>query len=277
MPYRCIAFLLALSLLAFSCKKNNSHPDDTSSFPLNTEWTGTMHQTSEQYYEPCYLRINKDKTLKIYGFFYSYDADNDRTEYKDSLDGIVKKIDTVNGKVNVVVNISGYPPAAGDQTITITDKSTLQCNGAFSPFALFLNRFSDEKVSVLGKWAGPVMHGRYEGRNAYPDLLDIVFNEDGTTTYWRNGNLAVGGVPQASDYYIITAPFKQSGPLVWMNGWNEVKPKLVSYFGVFKAGGDTLLVTTRDFIDGRIPNKIGGNYQEGPYGTSGYTPYIIRK
>jgi hypothetical protein len=103
------------------------------------------------------------------------------------------------------------------------------------------------------------------------------YNADGTTTYWRQGNLAHFGVPQASDYYIIKSPYKQAGPIVWMGGYNESTQKLVPYFGVFIGPGDTILVTARDFINGRLPSKIGGSYQEGPYGTSGYTPYIIRE
>lgn len=265
-------------LLAPSCKKDNVSPEkEQSPFPLNTQWTGTMHQTSEEYYEPCYLRINKDKTIKIYAFFYYYNIENNNVEHKDSLSGTVKSIDTANGKMNVVININGYPDITGDQTLIITNKKTLRCNGAFSSFALFLNKFSNKNVSVEGKWSGPVMHGRYEARHAYPDLQDIVFNADGTTTYWREGNLAYHGVPQASDYYIIKASYKQTGPMVRMSGYNETNQKFIPYFGVFLASGDTLLVSSRDFINGRLPSKINGNYQEGPYGTSGYTPMIIRK
>jgi hypothetical protein len=234
-----------------------------------------MHLTGQQFDQPCYLQIRADNTVVIYSYF-GFVIDND-VVYKDSIFCDIIGIDTTGGNVNVKVTFPDYPNISGEGTLVIKDHHRLRYTGPNSNFALYLESFSDKEISTEGKWAGPVMQGRYAGRHAYPDLLDIVFNPDGTTTYWRGGNLAYGGVPQASDYYIITAPYKQAGPVVWMNGYNESNGKLIEYFGVLIGRADTMMVTSRDFINGRLPSKINGSYQEGPYGTSGYTPYIIHK
>ena len=276
--YFSISLLLFSFLWLLSACTNDEVPKkgDSVVFPLNTEWTGVMHQTSEEYYEPCYLRINNDSTIKMYGLFYYYNVVDNSVLHRDSVSGTVKSIDTADGKITVVFRISGYSGISGDQTLVITDKRNLRCNGTSSPFALFLQEFLNKQVSIEGKWSGPALHGQYEGRFAYPDLLDIVFNGNGTTTYWRKGVLVHYGVPQTGDYYLIKAPYRKIGPMVWMDGYNEDYQKLIPYLGILTGQGDTLLVTTRNFVEGRVPSKINGLYQEGPYGISGYTPYITR-
>lgn len=272
-----LLFSSLLLLFLSACKKGDKAPPDNAqpSFPLNTEWTGTMHLTGQQFDQPCCLQIRSDNTVAIYSYF-GFFINND-VVYKDSIFCDLVSIDSADGNVNVEVTFPDYPNISGTGTLIIKEHHQLQYVGPNSNFALYLEPFSNKGISVEGRWAGPIMHGRYEGRPAYPDLLDIVFNADSTTTYWRGGTLAYHGVQQSGDYYLITVPYIEKVPMVRMSGYNEMNQKLIGYFGVFIGRGDTMLVTSRDFANGRLPSKINGSYQEGPYGTSGYTPYIIRE
>lgn len=269
-------FFFSFVLLTFvSCKKEDTSPSDQSgSFPLNTQWTGTMYLVGRQFAEPCFLKINADKTISIYSFF-SF-IDNNNIIEKDSITVTITNIEQANGDINLGIEFPDFSSILETGTLVIKDEQSINYTGANGNFGLYLNKFPDQKFSTEGEWAGPVMEGRYEGRNAYPDLSSIVFAADGSTTYLRQGEVADYGVPQASDYYIIKGVYQQKGPMVWMDGYNEQSNKMIPYFGVFLASGDTLLVSSRDFLNGRLPTKING-YTDNPYGPVGYTPMIIRQ
>jgi ABC-type glycerol-3-phosphate transport system substrate-binding protein len=270
-----VFFFSFVLLTFFSCKKEDTSPSDQSgSFPLNTQWTGTMYLVGRQFAEPCFLKINLDKTITIYSFF-SF-IDNNNIIEKDSITATITNIEQANGDINLEIEFPDFSNILETGTLVIKDEQSINYTGANGNFGLYLNKFPDKTFSAEGEWSGPVMTGRYEGQNAYPDLSSIVFAADGSTTYLRQGKVADYGVPQASDYYIIKGVYQQKGPMVWMDGYNEQSNKMIPYFGVFLVSGDTLLVSSRDFLNGRLPTKING-YTDNPYGPVGHTPMIIRQ
>lgn len=273
----CSSFLVSffvLLLLTPSCKKDNtSQKGNQKTFPLNTEWTGTMHLGNQQYDQPCYLRINDNNTVSIYSLFAF--IINRNIEYKDSLTGPVTHISDENGTATVEADLPDLPIIGGHTTFTIKDNK-LTCASRDGGFVvLHLELFPDKKISIEGGWSGPVMHGGpLEGRHAYPDLSSILFGTDGTTTYKRNGEIAQIKVPQFGTFTIVKGGYQQKGAMVWMDGYNESIQKTVAYFGVLMPSGDKMMVNSRDRIDGRLPSHTATIDW---YGPKGVTPVIERQ
>ena len=265
---------LAFILVVPACKKDNtSQKGNQKTFPLNTEWTGTLHLGTQQYDQPCYLRVNDNETVSIYSLF-AFIIDGN-IEYKDSLTGPVTNISNENGAVNVEADLPDLPIIGGHTTFTIKDNK-LTCasrNGDF--VVLHFDLFPDKMISIEGTWSGPVMHGGpLEGRHAYPDLSSIIFGADGTTTYKRNGEIAQIKVPQFGTFTIVKGGYTQQGAMVWMDGYNESSQKTVPYFGVLTASGDKMMVNSRNRIDGRLPSHTATIDWNGP---KGVTPVIERQ
>ena len=269
-----LVFTALILMLMSACKKSNDQEQESASFPLNTEWTGTMHLTGWRYDQPCCLRIRKDKTIRIYSLF-AFIIDN-TIENKDSLTATITDIENTGGELHIGVDFPDLPNVDSHGTLTIKNETDLDYLSSTGNFALHLSRFPDNPVSIAGGWTGPVMHGGpLEGLHAYPDLSNIIFGADGTTTYMRNGELAMTEVPQAGGQFtVLTAPYKQDGSMVWMDGYNETNEKLILYFGVLDPSGDKMMVDSRNSAEGRLPSRLATIDWNGP---KGVTPVIYRE
>lgn len=276
----CASFLLLLPALALisSCKKDieSQTGEDTSSsaFPMNTRWTGTLHLGTWRYDQPCYLRINGDKTISLHALLAFIKGNN--IETRDSLIGQITRIDSTGGTVSIEADFPDVPILGGHTTLQIKDHRQLSAPSRTGDFiTLHLELFPEKDFSIEGPWAGPVMHGGpLEGRHAYPDLSSIIFGAGGTTTYRRNGELAQTKVPQAGEFTLLTVPYKQEGPMIEMDGYNETIDKLVLYFGVLTPDGDKMMVDSRNSIEGRLPSHSATIDWNGP---KGVTPVILRQ
>jgi hypothetical protein len=270
--------LIAIASLT-ACKKagspagpgNNRGP---AYFFANTEWTGTIHTVSEEYDQPCYLRFNGDTTVSVYSSFIWILGGV--AQYVDSTVGHITKIDESGAATIIAVT---FPQSGDQQEYSITGQNTLlggstaastaNVDNTFNPS---LQRCPPTTASVAGTfWSSKKMvGGPTDGMYAYPDVQTFSFNDNNTTTYYRNGHIIT--YTPTDRLQILLEEYNQHGPMINFAGFNEEQDLLMGYFGVLTPDGKSMLVNS--YASYRLPNYTQTIYW---YGPPGVTPVIFKQ
>ena len=258
------------------CKKDtgNTPAPNTTVFPKNTEWVGTLDGNGFQYRPPCCLKFNNDNTFTMYGIFVFFQG-NSQT-IKDSLTGVIASTDTLpDGRIRITTDITTSFNGGATKYLYITDKKKIQGISANQTVETFqLSLFPAQGFSAAGYWRGIAWKGGY----AYPDVSTIAFDNANpaipVTHYAKNGvSVQEDAQPTSA---VLGVLYKQIGARLYFSGFNEQNPppgyggRTVPYFGVLLPSGDKMMVHSINSY-ARLPNYINTNE---PYGPNGATPVI---
>ncbi len=270
-------FATGLSIIIFltgisGCKKTDIPA--VTIFPYNTEWVGTLDGNGFQYRLPCSLKFHNDNTFTMYAVFVFFP--NGVETYKDSVSGVIQKIDTMpDFRIRITTDITTSFNGGATKYLYITDKKKIQgVNAGITVETFQLVLFPAANIPVAGSWRGIAWKGAY----AYPDLTTISFdnsNPNNPVTHYNRNGVAVGESAQPTSA-VLGVLYKQIGARVYFSGYSDQNPppgyggRTMPYFGVLLPAGDKMMVHS---INGyaRLPNYVNTNE---PYGPNGATPVI---
>jgi hypothetical protein len=268
--------IILVAVMLESCKKDNANPNpgqpvNSGYFFANTDWTGVAGTYGQTYPQPCYLHFNGDTTVSVYVLFSMYKGNE--LISMDSMVGKITAIDTVSdGRTSISVD---FPLTNDQQMYYITDKKTLQGTASSTSQAPANMQFSTSAglcptvvPSVSGTvWNTDIMHGGpTEGMYEFPDISFLTFGSDGNTSYTRNGKIITYTPPDQDQ--LVLYHFNQTGFRLYFAGYNETTDKLIVYYGVLSADGNTILADTRARQDARLPYYYQTIFWYGPAGVT---------
>ena len=279
-------FLTATILLVTACKKDKPAPGGSGSGPggsnspyffANTEWVGTASTQGQEYPQPIDLVFSGDTGTIAYCLFHMYDGGSGYF----IADSMVGKITSIAGGTNGSYTVDVTYAATGDQqqyAVTQTGLNGGSVSGSpaisYQQFGVTLLAGAVKPASLSAtNWSGHkiVSADATNGLYAYPDLATMSFNYDGTTSYIRNGTQILDGELNAPK--ALEVNYAQYSSRVLFYGYNEEQVKLVLYFGVLSADGNSMAVDARDHVLGRLPNY---SQTIDWYGPPGETPIIYK-
>ncbi len=278
-----LGVIVAFLFLLTGCSKSNAKGGSSGGtnggyFFENTEWVGTATLLAREYPQPIDLYFSGDTTVYAYCLFHL----NLGSSWFDQ-DSLVGKITDIEPGSDSTFLVSVTYAATNDQQVyTLTPHGSANGGstatspaGAPAGFSVDLLQAQAKVASVANSnWSGlprfPNQTGPYISYQ-YPDVSSVSFNNDGTTSYFRNGVLFEITSQIASEDYVLKEKYWQHSSRIQFYGLNENTVQAVPYFGVLAADQKSLMVDSHSSVGARLPYYGQTIETNGPVGE---TPVI---